>query len=600
MATRFRIGDTQTTSNTWQVGINGPIIKNVSGNTYLRNSTDDGYSDLTLQNLTVLGTALIPVDTSSFTGILTVSDNTVQKAIDTIDKHNHAHDALTGILGDGYYHLTSGQVAGLHTQNTDTGTTSQTFTVYSSSDAYNVTLKAVDDGYGSGALELKNSVGYADLFVKNLTVFGERTIVHSTTVTVEDNILLLNSSVTGTPVLDAGIEVGRGDQTNSTILWDEGALAWKIGLVGSEVEITTISGTQILTNKTLTDPVIGSFISAQHNHQDGYGGGKLDINNATTGTLSTTRGGTGLTSYAAGSLLYSSATDTLASLPILSDGYILTTNSGLPSWSPVSILSQQASNISVSTAAFNHILSASDTDVQLALDTIDDHNHSHNTLSGIDGAGTYHLSSAQVLALHTQNTDTGTSNNSFSVGNGVDTDKTIIANNGDAYLPSIKYSSLNSRWEISDDGINFSTLSDLYKPFTDIQVGKYGKLTPGETNYLLPSYVESDSYTMGYLMPYNMTGPTLLSSFAVKVGTAPGVGENVVFTVLVNGADTTITATISDTSTETGGSYLGLGLGFQVHLFDVINVKAVSSSGSAVENVMITIPAICGAPGIYV
>ena len=574
---RFRTGDTQTTSNTWQIGINGPILRNYLGNTYLKNSTDDGYSSLTLQNLTVLGTALIPVDTSSFTGILTAAENTVQKAFVKIDKHNHSHNSLTGILGDGYYHISSAELSALHTQNTDTGTTSQTFVVYSG--AQSLTLKSVNDGYGYGSLEVRNAVGFADLSVNNLNVFGTRTILHSTTVTIDDNIILLNSNVVGAPVLNAGFEVKRGASTNSTILWDENSDSWKVGLVGSEVEITTISGTQTLTNKTLTAPVIASFISAQHNHQDGYDGGKLDINNATTGTLLTTRGGTGLISYVTGSLLYSSATNTLASLPISIDGYVLTAKTGLPAWSPVSSLTQQASNISVVTTLFNNILSVSDTNVQKALDTIDDHNHSHNSLIGILGDGYYHISLAQRTALHSQNTDTGTSNNSFSIGNGVDTDKTIIANNGDAYLPTIKYSAINNRWEVSDNGISFDPISsgDI---IDYIQVGKDGVLTPGETNYLTTSYVESDIATMGYLVNKACT----IRSLRIKVGVAPGVGQTVQFTVAINGVDSALTVSLAGTnttaldSTHTATLFLG----------DTVNVKVVSSVSSVTENVMVS------------
>jgi hypothetical protein len=47
----------------------------------------------------------------------------------------------------------------------------------------------------------------------------------------------------------------------------------------------------------------------------------------------TTAGGTGLSSYTTGDTLYSSATNTLAKLPIGSTGQVLTVASGLPAWS---------------------------------------------------------------------------------------------------------------------------------------------------------------------------------------------------------------------------------------------------------------------------
>jgi hypothetical protein len=50
------------------------------------------------------------------------------------------------------------------------------------------------------------------------------------------------------------------------------------------------------------------------------------------GTLGATSGGTGLTSYTTGDIIYSSATNTLAKLPAGTNGQILSLASGIPSW----------------------------------------------------------------------------------------------------------------------------------------------------------------------------------------------------------------------------------------------------------------------------
>ena len=50
------------------------------------------------------------------------------------------------------------------------------------------------------------------------------------------------------------------------------------------------------------------------------------------GTLGATSGGTGLTSYTTGDIVYASATNTLSKLAASTDGYILTLASGVPSW----------------------------------------------------------------------------------------------------------------------------------------------------------------------------------------------------------------------------------------------------------------------------
>ena len=60
----------------------------------------------------------------------------------------------------------------------------------------------------------------------NLTVNGNTTTLNTETLTVEDNIIVLNKNVTGTPSLDAGVEVERGTYTNAKFYWNETANAW--------------------------------------------------------------------------------------------------------------------------------------------------------------------------------------------------------------------------------------------------------------------------------------------------------------------------------------------------------------------------------------
>jgi hypothetical protein len=72
----------------------------------------------------------------------------------------------------------------------------------------------------------------------NLTVSGSVTTLNTETLLVEDNLVTLNSNVTGTPTVNAGIEIERGDSTNAELVWDESADVWKAGLSGS---VTTIS-----------------------------------------------------------------------------------------------------------------------------------------------------------------------------------------------------------------------------------------------------------------------------------------------------------------------------------------------------------------------
>lgn len=60
----------------------------------------------------------------------------------------------------------------------------------------------------------------------NLTVSGSTTYINTETLSIEDNIVLLNSNVTGSPTGTAGIEIERGTSPNAYVLWDESLQAW--------------------------------------------------------------------------------------------------------------------------------------------------------------------------------------------------------------------------------------------------------------------------------------------------------------------------------------------------------------------------------------
>jgi hypothetical protein len=63
----------------------------------------------------------------------------------------------------------------------------------------------------------------------NFTVSGTTTTVNTETLTIDDNIIVLNNNEGGTPSQNAGIEVERGTATNKTFIWDEGSDNWTVG-----------------------------------------------------------------------------------------------------------------------------------------------------------------------------------------------------------------------------------------------------------------------------------------------------------------------------------------------------------------------------------
>ena len=60
----------------------------------------------------------------------------------------------------------------------------------------------------------------------DLTVNGDVTTFNTATLSIEDNIIVLNNNVTGAPALNAGIEVERGTSDNVGLRWNETTDKW--------------------------------------------------------------------------------------------------------------------------------------------------------------------------------------------------------------------------------------------------------------------------------------------------------------------------------------------------------------------------------------
>ena len=92
----------------------------------------------------------------------------------------------------------------------------------------------------------------------DFTVSGTTTTLDTTNLQVEDANILINKGASTAPSDDvAGLSVERGSSgADGSLVWNETNDRFKQGLVGSEVEIVDLTGTQTLTNKTLTTPAI--------------------------------------------------------------------------------------------------------------------------------------------------------------------------------------------------------------------------------------------------------------------------------------------------------------------------------------------------------
>ena len=97
----------------------------------------------------------------------------------------------------------------------------------------------------------------------NLTVNGTTTTLNTETLSIEDNIIVLNSNVSASPVLDAGIEVERGNEPNVSITWNEFSESWMLTNDGAVFYDIITKGNDIddLNGVKLTDPAAGEFLS---------------------------------------------------------------------------------------------------------------------------------------------------------------------------------------------------------------------------------------------------------------------------------------------------------------------------------------------------
>jgi hypothetical protein len=87
-----------------------------------------------------------------------------------------------------------------------------------------------------------NGEGSGDVTIAgNLTVNGTTTTINTETVAIEDNIIEINSSQTGTPAtsLIGGLEINRGDETNYQLVFVEETDDFRIGEVGDLQPVLT-------------------------------------------------------------------------------------------------------------------------------------------------------------------------------------------------------------------------------------------------------------------------------------------------------------------------------------------------------------------------
>ena len=163
-----------------------------------------------------------------------------------------------------------------------TGTNNQ---VTVSASAGNVTIGLPDNVTVDGDLTVDG----------NLTVSGSVTYINTETLTIEDNIVLFNADQTGTPQVDAGIEIERGDLPNSSLYWDESEQEWAVDSGSAQYAISleghTHSASAITDFTTAVETAIDGYLVGSDSISVSSGSVDITLSGSASASFLTTTGG---------------------------------------------------------------------------------------------------------------------------------------------------------------------------------------------------------------------------------------------------------------------------------------------------------------------
>lgn len=177
----------------------------------------------------------------------------------------------------------------------------------------------------------------------NLIVSGSTTSVNTETLTVDDNIIILNNNVTGSPTENAGVEVERGTSTNVSLRWNETTDKWEFTNDGTTYSNLGAGGATI-GDTAPSSPVAGQiwFNSLTGGTYVYYDSVWVEVGASPYSTLINTIN-------AKGDILVGTADNTIGGLSAGTNGQVLTADSSVTAglkWATPTVYQAIVANVS--------------------------------------------------------------------------------------------------------------------------------------------------------------------------------------------------------------------------------------------------------------
>ena len=231
---------------------------------------------------------------NSSTGVLTFTQGNTDGV-----SEGSSNQYFTTSRAQGAISVTDAGGLGSAAYNSSTGVI--TYTGPSADDVRGQLSAGTGVGFSGGAISIGQAVAttsdvtFADVTVDgDLVVNGTTTSVNTETLTVDDNMIVLNNNEAGTPSQDGGIEIERGTSTNVKIQFKESTDKWQFTNDGSAyVDIATDTD-------TLTEGSSNLYHTTARARSSISAGGDLSYN-AGTGVISFTNDAGDISSVVAGS-----------------------------------------------------------------------------------------------------------------------------------------------------------------------------------------------------------------------------------------------------------------------------------------------------------